>query len=344
MSRIFVNPAGQRDNLGDSVLRRPYLEALRDAGELHVLVGSDLDYASALGLTDSDVIYRSRLGWVRKAAMNLTIGRGVFAVNAGEVIGSTEQYRQAWWQGLLATLARWRHRPVVVSGVSIRPGTPLRLTRLAGIVSNASMVTWRDEHSRSAAGIGRVAPDWAFSTGGSKRATDVNRKRLAIALRGDRPEPPAEWYANVRELARTHNSELVVVVQVRRDRARARAVAARLNASLVDWQPQDDHAAQEVRVRELYRGCVGVISDRIHALILGVTEGAVALGTETVPGDKLRRTFAAVTALPVAPLHTSSDIERWGSLLADRERLLADVDVARDALRLLRAEIASVAR
>ena len=54
MTRVFCNPAGQRDNLGDSVLRRPYLAALREGGDLHVLVGDDADYASGLGITGVD--------------------------------------------------------------------------------------------------------------------------------------------------------------------------------------------------------------------------------------------------------------------------------------------------
>src|SRR5690606_38315853 len=36
---IYVNAGGQRDNIGDSLLRRAYLDALRPAGQLHVYTG-----------------------------------------------------------------------------------------------------------------------------------------------------------------------------------------------------------------------------------------------------------------------------------------------------------------
>ena len=279
MRKVFVNPAGQRDNLGDSVLRRPYLQSLRPLGELHVLVGSDADYASGLGLLPSDHTYASRRKWLLSALRAAFAGRLCFAANAGEVVGSFSEATRSAWQPFLALAARARKGQVVLAGVSVRPGTSARLTHLGILARLARVATWRDEATRDEVGIGVVQPDWAFAIDRSATIErTVPRTMLAIAMRGDRPFPADAWFDTVRSLAKRLDLEITVVEQVRRDALRASELAERLGARVIVWPSDVDHRGQEAVVREHYRGCRAVISDRIHALIIGVTEGAVPIG------------------------------------------------------------------
>ena len=50
MKNIYVSTRGQEDNIGDSILRRCYLDALRSVGRLHILVSHFDSYNSGLGL------------------------------------------------------------------------------------------------------------------------------------------------------------------------------------------------------------------------------------------------------------------------------------------------------
>lgn len=340
---VFVNPAGQRDNIGDSVLRRPYLDALRRVGPLHVLVGADKDYASALGLQRGDRVYSSRLKWLAGAAFSLAFRSAVFAANAGEVLGTIDELRRSRWQVALVNAARLGGGRVVACGLSIRPGTDPRLTRVSRFSQRSALVTWRDQWSCDAVGVGEVFPDWAFAIGHGGNVRGA-RPYLAVSMRGDRPFPSDQWFLTVRELCNAVDLEPVIVVQVRRDHERAAELASRLQAAVIEWKPADDHATQELKLREFYRSCAGVVSDRIHALILGATEGAAALGTVTAPSAKIARTFGPVTDLPVAPDAEKDDATRWELLLGQRDALQEDLRRARDALEGLAARIADVTK
>jgi polysaccharide pyruvyl transferase WcaK-like protein len=345
VNEVFVNPAGQRDNLGDSVLRRPYLEALRALGRLHVLVGADPDYASGLGLVESDVLYTSRGVWLRKATIAALRSRAHFAVNAGEVVGTRREAVRSIWQVMLATIVRMRGGRVVLAGVSVRPGTLTTATHLRRLARISSVATWRDAPTCQSVGTGRVTPDWAFGLTSEVSAPPLaGREYVAVTLRGDRPPPDPTWLANVRQFAATRNVKIVVVVQVRRDHGRAIELAEALGAEVRAWPAGSSHRDQEELVRSTYRQCVAVVSDRIHALIIGFTEGAVPIGTSTSSPEKIFRTFAAVTEAPVAPKKGLPDLERWNLLAESGEALSDDLSTARSRLADLSSEVAGLAR
>jgi polysaccharide pyruvyl transferase WcaK-like protein len=335
---IFVNPAGQRDNLGDSVLRRPYLDALRSAGTLHVLIGSDLDFASGLGLRDSDVAYVSRLKWLISAASAILVERAAFAVNAGEVVGTRPERRRASWQSALSGLAAVRRAPVIMAGLSLRPGTEVAETRLPSLARRAAVVVWRDQWSRDAVGVGVVAPDWAFAEG-SESPNEETRTILAVSMRGDRPAPTAAWIQDLVAFAGDENCEVVVVVQVRRDAQRATELSESLNARVIEWPDDANHAAQEAALRAVYSQARFVVSDRIHALILGVTEGAIPVGLPTDGSQKITRTFSPVTELPVGPIDGMSTGDRLRILASSSDQVRADLAGARATLGSVAASI-----
>lgn len=340
MRRIFINPAGQRDNLGDSVLRRPYLDALRARGRLHVLAGRDDDYSSGLGIGRDDVVYRSRVAWLGSALLHAVGRRLTFAVNAGEVVGTRAEKRRSIWQPILAALARVSGGEVIIAGVSVRPGTKTVETYLSYMSRMAALVTWRDAATMEEFGRGVVQPDWAFHLGGA--ASEGLRDRFVVCLRGDRPVPTDEVIRSIRDYARLKELELWVVVQVRRDAAAARALAERLGARVFEWPSHINHADHERALRDFYRTSRIVASDRIHALIIAATEGAVPIGLTTSDPAKLSRTFSHVMPLEIVSEDSlGGDCSPWPQASSSEEEVRARLTQARHTLDEIRGQIST---
>jgi hypothetical protein len=118
---------------------------------------------------------------------------------------------------------------------------------------------------------------------------------MAVSMRGDRDFPPDVWFDQVSSLASELNCRIVVVVQVVRDSERAKTLSTRLGGTVLGWEA-GTHEAQESVVRELYRRSLCVVSDRIHSLIIGMTEGAAPIGFTVNSPEKVARTFSPVTA------------------------------------------------
>lgn len=314
MRAVFVNPTGQLDNIGDSVLRRVYLEALRTKGVLHVLTTRDEAYNSGLGLGPSDVVYESRASWLANAVLHAVRRRLTFAVNAGEFVGRPSDKLRSTWQVFLAAIARASGGEVVLAGVSVRPGTSPSSTHLRQLARLSTFVSWRDAATLDAFGVGEVQPDWAFRLGGE--CGEGDRRFLAVALRGDRPLPSSDWARSVREFALERGVEIRVAVQVRRDSDAAREIATLLGAEVVEWPSDVDHAGQEKTIRELYRKSRFIVSDRIHALIIALTEGVLPVGVARADSTKIVRTFEQVS--PLGLMHADSGIHRqdqWQPLI-----------------------------
>jgi polysaccharide pyruvyl transferase WcaK-like protein len=341
MRAIFVNPAGQLDNIGDSVLRRAYLDALRDKGVLHVLAGQDDEYNSGLGLQPADVVYRSSLQWLAHAVWHALRRRLTFAINAGEFVGHRVDKRRSTWQLFVALIARLSGGQVLLSGVSIRPGTEGADTHLRRLARLSSLVSWRDAATQQEFQLGDVQPDWALHLGSQDFTGD--RPMLAIALRGDRPAPSDGWVLAVRELVTTHRLRPCVVVQVRRDGDAALELAARLQAEVLDWPVGVDHAGQEAAVRAFFRTCRFVVSDRIHALIIGATEGALPVGVKTSDPAKLTRTFERIAPIGLVDAQMAANDEvDWQSMFDKGRAVLDNLPRARrelDERRRLLAEV-----
>lgn len=341
MRRIFINPAGQRDNLGDSVLRRPYLDALRARGTLHVLAGRDDDYSSGLGIGRDDVIYRSPVAWLGSAFLHAVGRRLTFAVNAGEVVGTRAEKRRSIWQPILAALARFSGGEVIIAGVSVRPGTKTVETHLSYMSRMAALVTWRDAATMEESGRGVVQPDWAFHLGGT--GSGGPRDRFVVCLRGDRPAPTEEVVRSIRDYARLNELELWVVVQVRRDADAARTLAGRLGASVFEWPSHINHADHERALRDFYKGSRIVASDRIHALIIATTEGAVPIGITTSDPAKLSRTFSHV--MPLAIINEDSvvgDADPWVRAVSSEEEIRERLTQARNTLDQICCQISTL--
>lgn len=295
MKSVFVSVIGQEDNVGDSLLRRGLMNALRHSDiQLHVLIGSNSEsYCSALGLRPDDVLYRSRGDWIRSLKVNRGRGATTYVSNAGEVqlTNGLKYLGRAQIVALARVRANRGH--LVHAGVGVRsPEQPSVLARW-NVLRFFDLVSWRDQESRDYAGIGEVLPDWAFALGSSVDEWINERRHVAISLRGDRPAPGPGWIEAVRSLSQTWNLSPIVLSQVQRDNSRASELAAELACSSILWGGES-HTDWESRVRRVYGASDVVISDRLHSLIIGATEGAVPVGL--VPGSpsKVSRTMSVV--------------------------------------------------
>jgi hypothetical protein len=289
--RVFVSAVGQDTNVGDSVLRRGYLDALRTVGQIHVLVsGTSDDYRDGLGLREEDIAYDTRDAWWSDAYTAAERGPVVVAFNAGEMqLNRTFALSYARHAHLIRRAKR-RGGFGVHLGMGIRSDSAWRVP-VAAMLRVCDEVAWRDPSSRSWVGVGRVAPDWAFSF--ASTAAGADRNHIAVAVRGDRNGRLDRWAEAVATTARERKLSPVVVVQVERDNELAKRLGADYGWEVSEWRG-GSHAKREAEIRAIYGASAAVVSDRLHALVIGATEGAVPVAYAPTSVDKSRRTLAGV--------------------------------------------------
>ena len=338
-----MDVAGQDDNLGDTVLRRGLLDALRESSvELHIHTGDNSNsYVAGLNLHDSDTRYSSRSAWRTSLLRTVARGRTGLAIDPGEIRSDAEM-NFAGPRVLLAALAvRARGGAVIHSGIGLRATREPRDAGTRLLARLSSVTTWRDAPSRERGGVGKVAPDWAFLT---RPDVPLSQERpvAAVTMRGDRPLPDERWLQLVRDVIESSGLTPVVYSQVRRDNDVARWLADRLpNSQFEPWPEEVDHAQWEVRVREILSNAKFVVSDRVHALIVGATEGAVPLGLARTDPEKLTRTLegAGIVGYTFSAREPGLTAERLTEVIATAPDLHSSVREARDKLLALQGRI-----
>jgi polysaccharide pyruvyl transferase WcaK-like protein len=329
--KIFVSLTGQDDNLGDSVLRREMIQAIRPSGSsIHAHVGDNSqNYIEGLGLSAGDKIYRSRLAWY-KDIVTCRPRKLTIALNPGERnLAPGESYFGTYQGAIFRGMARLGAR-VVQAGVGIRTPECIDPEYLASQLKIIDLVSWRDQASRDAIGVGLVHPDWALHNRGLRNyRTRSERPLLAVALRGDRPAPPRKWVDQLREVCAAADLEPVLVVQVARDQERAHELAAAIarSAKVIEWS-DGTHRDQEAVIREVYSKSAAVISDRLHALILGVTEGAVPIAWSPNSTEKCVRTLTSSGFENPAPLTGDSAVQSVLRMIANSEGTVTALEQA----------------
>lgn len=354
---VLVSAIGQYDNVGDTVLRRGYLDHLRTVGPLCVYIGNRPDtYLSALGLQPSDRVFRDNGSWRAEVGRRLRSGTGVYAFNTGETeVEAAFARRYLKLAPLLAT-NRARGGVAVQLGMGVRSATPWRLP-IASVLRLCDLVTWRDQHSRDVMRVGEVTPDWAFTLGSPVEALRpaTPRPRLAVSVRqglshAPRLKPNDLWVSRVRRIAEEHGLEPIVVAQIGRDGPLAQELADRLGCDALTWL-DDDHARQEERLRAVYRESAMVLTDRLHAAVIGVTEGAVPIALATADPatgvqDKVTRTLAGAgiteTSIGRSLPDMSAALSVIGEALGRRDEILDAVDGARVTLTGLTSRVREI--
>lgn len=296
---VYVRCEGQNDNIGDVVLRRRLLDEFRKSGSLRIFIGkSTADFVDGLQLAPGDAVFTEYEDWRSSLRQSAVAQPTVYLDNAGEL--------QVNWRvalsglRLLPLLRRVRAGGGCVFrlgvGARSRPGLYGPLFRLAAWFHQ--MVYWRDPMSRDSFGFGAVMPDWGFADrgpAGPEMAAGPApvRDRLAVALRSDRPYPGDAWFKGLRRYCLQSGLTPVVVTQVKRDRSRGQQLAKGLGAEFVDWS-DESLVAQERKMRGIYRHCAMAISDRLHVLVLAMTEGAVPVCLVDYPESKVGRHFDTI--------------------------------------------------
>ena len=159
---------------------------------------------------------------------------------------------------------------------------------------NMPVVAWRDANTRNSFQVGDIAPDWAFGEGpdpaGGLGPAPSARKVLAVTMRSDRDVLTEDKIALIREIAHTHGLRIQVYSQVRRDRATMETLAEILHPGTPPIVMRDEtHGEWEALMRNLYRDSAIVVSDRLHALIIAATEGAIPLALSNWTTEKAVR-------------------------------------------------------
>lgn len=349
---------GQDDNIGDVVLRRRLLRFLADHFEdVNVYVGRASEgYIEGLTLGTTPVIYRNSRKWLASAFRASMLGDWGFAFNPGEV----RAVRQVGLLHLalipILALARLRGAAIINIGLGLGPDPRQPwLVALRGAFRLAQVSVWREKVAASTFGFGSVAPDLAFDEHLEEQCAETGpRTYLAVTYRGDQRMLDATMLDGLRKFAESKNLELIVFSQVRSDADRSRELSEALHCGLLDWPSDRSHIEQERRVRALMNKSVFVASDRIHALIIGVTQGCTPLGAVASGANKVERHLAAagIDAAAFDMRLASSDeivqqlnsissqygpVELAGPMAAVRSRL-------DDISRLLRLDLPHLAR
>ncbi|UIN30068.1 polysaccharide pyruvyl transferase family protein [Microbacterium binotii] len=304
---VFVILTGVSGNLGDAVIRRRVLEWSRGLGTVHAYVGRTTDgWVEQLQMRADETVYRAsrRREWLKQ----LVFGRGrrVLVFDPGEVPLGTEHLKSE-----LMFLA-------IVIAVRLRGGIVFRPPRAVGdysplvgaiyrLSSRFSQITlWRDGDSMSRMRVGVLSPDTAFAEPNSSDP-EVSRDVLLVSMRGKRALPSDPWFDGIAAFAREAGLRIVAVSQVDEDEQRSAEIATRFGADLADYEAWGDRSdlQQEQRVRELYKRCAIVVSDRLHVLILSAQAGAVPTELAPTPKAKVRTHFATIGFNDVS-LDTSS--------------------------------------
>lgn len=306
---VFAWLAGEDVNIGDSLLRRPYLAALAERGDVHAWV-KNVSPAYLTGLIGSREVRVSRsfAAWFLRALWSSLTRRTVIALNAGEVRPSVKRTAMMAVVSCVARLSRRHDGRLIWVGATVRAGGSQLARALVRFSAQAAdILQWRSLAGRAVTGLGDVGPDWAFVEGSETVSWSTSvRDSLALVLRGDRAAPSDEWIDWVRGLLESLQLEAVVVVQVKHDADRAFDLAQLLGGRLIDWPDGRSHSEQEAVVRAVYRGSLLALGDRLHGLVVAATEGAVPIGWVESSRGKIAEHFSPVGLQFVGSLEGSS--------------------------------------
>jgi polysaccharide pyruvyl transferase WcaK-like protein len=291
--RIFVVLNGQEDNIGDVVLRRYHLQALSRLGEVHAFVPNVSDsFRASLTQGTPAVTYVDRKKWMAKALQSIGSGDWLLSYNSGEFQCAYPSTRWFLPLSIVGRVAQLRGGKVVMAGMGTRDDKKPWKYLVQQAARAADYVSWRDAMTPDIMQLGSLGIDWGFKRGDeSLPLHDDERRTLALTFRFDRPLPSTAHLDAVKRFAEAHRLDVVPFAQVRRDNQSAQVLAEHFDTDPLLWPDATTHADQEDAVRSLFSRSALVLSDRLHALIVGTAEGAVPVGLVHGPDQKINRHF-----------------------------------------------------
>ncbi|MBD8140025.1 polysaccharide pyruvyl transferase family protein [Frigoribacterium sp. CFBP 13605] len=338
---IFYSVSAQPDNLGDIEIRKTVLDWLKDSGRpLVVFVGPmPSDYLAGFGnLADVEIHSRS-VSFERRLLFAACRGRATLVLAPGPQIFGPAALAVRSLINLVNVLAvRSRGGSAVAVGRSLRGGLSLGRVLDRFLIKLFSLYTVRDDLSSQAIGLNlRQHPDMAFAHVDTS-PSEGDRNLLALSFRSDRAVP-LELLSRLVETARAEALEPVLVSQVRRDDPQHRQLGNLLGVRTALWEDRT-HLQQDEVVRGIYRRSLHVLSNRLHALIMGMQCGALPVAFTEAGQDKLTSTLRGVVTTESWPESTRTDDQPgpWltRSPVSAQERLTDELHTASERLRELR--------
>ena len=291
--KIFGSIAAQHDNLGDIVIRRTAFKAYLATGHEAVIFTGNMPhtyidafkFSERVTLTSNPVRFQLLVlshSFARKAHL-------VFA--PGPHIMSDTWRTLAKTSGLALTVAlvRLTGGKVFVIGRALRGRAKIsaRLERAIARLSTTYAV--RDNASERAisAPLERV-PDLAFAHENNTASSEA-RTIVALSFRSD-SQISVETLRPVANHCKSLGFRVVFISQVHRDDEQHARLANLLSVEAILWG-EKSHLEQERVVEELYSQCQAVISNRLHALLLGAISGAQPVEFRVDQSDKIQSTL-----------------------------------------------------
>lgn len=295
---IFCTISAQADNLGDIVIRQEMIDlvAIPDA-EFHISVGSmPPGYIGAFSLPKNAIIHR-RASSAGKALVRAALRRRIFVVfpPGPMVLNDARAGLKAWLRVAAVLLARATGGGALTIGVAVRGSFSPALAGERVVAALSHIYASRD--SRSSKTLNRAIrrlPDLALADHGpSLHTPKIERKQIAFSLRYDR-QVGQDVLRAIGEWARQHGLEVLLVTQVRRDNAQHELMAAEHGWGHLGWTAQS-HRQQMQRIENAYGASVLVVTDRLHAALLGLVNGAIPVAlTASGEPSKIETTFEGV--------------------------------------------------
>lgn len=323
-NRVLVTSiAAQSDNLGDAVLRQSAIlmcsesesKVVAWAGSMPESYLSVFRSIPGITLVSSVGQFASQVFvGLLKRRVDLLIGPGPWPLEGGS---GTLTKRVAIALAALAT--RVSGGSVFSLGRAFK-GSSAAFRVLERMIQRlSSCFTVRDSTSTGLLHFdARVGPDVAFSRQLLGPSNDKARKSsIAISFRFD-DHPNDSAVLGLVELVREMGCEPVFVSQVRRDNMNHERWSELSGAEHVGWPVEVSHARQMERLDEVYSKCGAVVSNRLHVLIFGLTQGALAIDGITSHSTKVSSTISRLGvlsgSLPVRGIVRGGS-DRWKEVL-----------------------------
>lgn len=347
--KTFTSIAAQPDNLGDIEIRRTLLNwVIGDGGELVVFTGAmPQEYVEAFELPDSVELVSSSAQFERRLIGAALTRRANIAFAPGPQVLAPSLRATAKSFANLLNIAAVR----VTGGGAIAVGRSFRGSgKLTALVERANVrmlniYVARDEVSAGVLGRPlRHAPDLAFASTNDTQPS-ASGTHVVLSFRSDRPIDLPGLKRLVERLS-TEGLRPIVVTQVRRDDSQHAKLASELGIEFLSWTTQS-YSEQFEAVNRIYSESVAVISNRLHALILGIQANALPVGLVDRGSDKLRSTLGPWTNaqfFDMEELNPDLMMEFIANSKSNRSILALQVVEARAVLSRLEDDVCGVLR
>jgi hypothetical protein len=345
MKNIFIPVVGQFINIGDVLHRRELLSWLKDEGELHIYVGKAPEsFIDGLQLNSNAKLYVSLTAWMMQLLIS-KYKRTYFVFNPGEIRLERRRLLREILLFPLLCLVRLKRGKVLRVGIAAMSESVNRnILTWKMVFKTTNKIYWRTFDSEKKFDRGEVIPDLAFSDVDEKSINSNNRTYLTISMRGNHPEPCERWFDIVKSIGVTYDLEIITVSQVRSDNERALEISKKLGVKSFIWLDKCSHNEQEKIVNDLYKNSLIIVSDRLHALILAYTRGALPINLLTTNKEKIQHHFDVIGINKVNYLiNDKSDVSitlrEVQKVVDERDFYIERLLVTKERLENLREEI-----